>query len=420
MVLGLALTDSEHALYVAENVDPDDFTVLANRLVLDAIKGILDQGRIPDRVLVAQYLRMRGNLDRIGGLSYLASLDEGIPPGASIGSYVRELKSLRARREVYHHCFLAAQRVCFGDPIDDVRSDLISKLESLRNGYHPGHALKRFVDVFGDWPDPIEAIVRMNEDAGMGTGFAELDHAIGGGLRRGEVVVLGARTSIGKTAFACQVAIHAARKGYGVHYHSLEMPAARIMERCLCHLSGVELWKIRKGHLSPDERDSLKRAVDILSGCPIRVADSGAVTVQQIHDAVVEHSPALVVVDYLQLVTPPGHADTRAQEVAEISRALKQMAMKRNVAVLALSQLNRESDKRGGEPSLSDLRESGAIEQDADTVLLLWRNGIPDARERSYEVKLTIAKSRYGPTGKMKLLFCPGLLTFRVMEADGS
>ena len=414
-----AMILSEDVLHeVLTKLKPDDFYLLANRTVYTAITEMFEHSEPVDPISLADHLHSMGELDRIGGMSYLLELGSNSLALASWRHHVEMLRRDSTLRELIS-ASARIQAMAFDAPEDS--RDVVDFAE------------KQIFDVTGrDVQDNSASLSTIMENLyeqlgemaqagesefGIKTGYPSIDNALQG-MRPGQMIVVGARPGVGKTSFALNLCTNAARAGASVVFFSLEMSKIEIAQRLLSAQSGVGLQEIRSAHIQNDQWPELIRGTDELSGLDIMIDDTPGTTVTEIRAKArrMLHGKklGLVVVDYLQLLSPPAgmrRADSRATEVSEMSRGIKIMAKDLECPVIALSQLSRRVTERTGKrPELSDLRESGAIEQDADIVILLDRSMDEEeaARDDRPDMGVTnfiIAKNRSGALGDVPLTF---------------
>lgn len=427
-VLGSILVDDQLYLQVAGVIEPEDFSLDKHRRIFMRMTELRDRNERIDRVTLANELMRIGQLEAVDGLSYLVSLDDGLPSISNIDSYIRIVKEKALLRRI----ILTSQRTierCFaGDeqPDDILASagDEILKLGENRNVdglATPQQIIEGYDGGLSAFLDPSKRI------QGVSTGFLKYDEKTGG-MRPGELIILAARPAMGKTALALNIAMHVALKGgKPVAVFSLEMSKESLLTRLLCAHARVDSQKFRAGFLNQNERRQLQIAASELVEAPLFIDDTASTNIMDIHSKVRRlrqeyQDLGLVVVDYLQLMTAKGRFDSRTQEVSSISRGLKLMSKELEVPILALSQLSRAPDTRQGDhrPQLSDLRESGSIEQDADVVNFIFREEVykPDRTDIKGLAELIIAKQRSGPTGKIKLVFLHALTKFENQLGD--
>src|ERR1051325_11717459 len=418
-VLAAMLLDQDAALKAAELLDDSMFYKEAHRILFRAMVGLTEKGDIIDPVTLREELARRGDLDRVGGMEYIAALIDVVPTAANVENHVRIVRDKAVLRRLGE----AATEI-----IQDVYATHGESSEVLDNAEHRifqvaqfrrSEEFLRLKELI--WPT-MERIEQMQGRAGALTGvpsgFKDLDEMTAG-FQRADLVILAARPSMGKTAFALNVVQHAAiEHSVKVAIFSLEMSKDQLVQRLLCSEGLVDAQRLRRGALRDEDYPKLARAAGLLSSAYIWIDDSAGLTPLAMRSKArrlkAEHDIGLLVVDYLQLMQGPQDIENRQQEVSSISRSLKALAKELDIPVLALSQRSRAPEQRGGEhrkPQLSDLRESGAIEQDADVVCFIYRqefyDGPTDKDGNSIEglAELNVGKKRNGPTGTVQLDF---------------
>ena len=423
-VLGSMLIDAECVKDVVAKLRPADFYLKQNREIFEAISGMFVAGVPIDGLTVMREMERRETYDKTVTASYLAQLMEITPTSANVMEYakiVSEKSLLRAIDDL--SAALHEEAIESGANAQSLLEKAEQRLYEIRNGRKTGgfEQLKYIL------PDTLDHLGELYENGGkcpgLSTGISALDRKING-LKPGNLMILAARPSMGKTALALNIALNAARRmEKAVAVASLEMSKDEVADRILSLESMVELSHLSTGELMEEEWERIAEATVYLSRYPIFVSDDSMTTVADIKAKCrrVENL-GLVVIDYLQLIQSSGantgRNENRQQVVSEMSRMLKLMAKDLNVPVLCLSQLSRANEKRDNKrPMLSDLRESGAIEQDADVVMFLYREGYynEDADEPNL-AECIIAKNRHGETGKVKLQWTPEYTMFSALE----
>jgi replicative DNA helicase len=414
---------------VAGAAEPEDFSLEKHRRIFARMKELYDRGEKIDRLTVANELMKQGQLESVDGLAYLVSLDEGMPEIANLDSYVRIVKDKSALRKMIFTAQKVIDRCLIGEEEPDEilagAEESLLKLGEARSGdqlQSPATIIEQFPGGINAFLDPSRRV------SGLSTGFTKFDEMTGG-LHGGELIILAARPSMGKTALALNVAQHVAthpkvRKPVAVF--SLEMSSASLLTRLLCAGARVDQHKFRAGYLNADERRRLQVGLADLTEAPLFIDDTAGVHLMDIHAKLrrlkVQHGLALVVVDYLQLMSTRGRSENRNQEVSALSRGLKLMAKELDVPFLVLSQLSRASETRVGDhkPQLSDLRDSGSIEQDADLVGFIFREEVykRDREDLKGLADLIIAKQRNGPIGTVPLTFLGQFTRFENRAED--
>ncbi len=428
-VLGSILLDDAVYLQVAGLLQPDDFSLEKHRRIFGRMKDLYERSERIDRVTLADELMRQGQLESVDGLSYLISLDEGLPELANLEGYIRIVKDKSVLRKLIFNAQSVINRCLLGE--DDPDSILSSAEETLlklgeartRDQLSsPAEIIEKFPGGIGAFLDPSQRV------RGLSTGFAKFDEMTGG-LNGGELIIVAARPSMGKTALALNIAQHVAthpRMRKPVAIFSLEMSSSSLLTRLLCAAARVDQHKYRAGFLNQEERRRLQVALADLAEAPLFLDDSAGVNLMDVHSKLrrmkTEHGLNMVVVDYLQLMSSRGRSENRNQEVSAISRGLKLMAKDLDVPFVVLSQLSRASETRPGDhkPILSDLRDSGSIEQDADLVAFIHREEIYKKDDESLKglADLIIAKQRNGPIGTVPLRFLGQFTRFENRAED--
>jgi replicative DNA helicase len=415
-VLGSVLLNDITFLQAAGTIDTGDFSLEKHRRIFARMKDLYDRREKIDRVTVCDELIKRGQLESVDGLAYLVSLDDGLPEISNLDSYVRIVKDKSTLRklifsaqDIINKCLIAEQEP---DEILGAAEESLLKLGEAQSRDHlssPRTIVENFPGGIGAFLDPSQRI------SGLSTGFKKFDEMTSG-LHGGELFILAARPSMGKTALALNIAQHVAmhpmmRKPVAVF--SLEMSSSSLLTRLLCSAARVDQQKYRLGFLNAEERRKLQVALADLTDAPLFLDDTPGVNLMDIHSKLrrmkSEHGLSLVVIDYLQLMSSRGRSENRNQEVSAMSRGLKLMSKDLDVPFVVLSQLSRASETRPGDhkPQLSDLRDSGSIEQDADLVAFIYREEVykRDSEEAKGKADLILAKQRNGPTGTVPLRF---------------
>jgi replicative DNA helicase len=415
-VLGAVLIDPGSWDQIAEIVTESAFYERRHRLIFAAISAMMGEGRPVDAITISQYLQDREQLADAGGLQYLILLANETPSAANVGAYaqiVRDRAMLRdliqVGREIaelaYHPEGRDAQAL-----LDEAEGKVFRLAEGQQRGTEGFTQLKTALPQV---IDRIERIAREKKGiTGLSTGFADLDEKTSG-LHPGQLIIIAGRPSMGKTSFAMNIAEHVACiEKAPVAVFSMEMPTEEIVLRALSSRGRVDQHRLRNGTLGNDDWPRIAHAVGELSTAPLFVDDSAALTPVELRSRARrlkrDHGLALVIVDYLQLMQVPGRADNRVAEISEISRSLKALSKELSIPVIALSQLNRGLENRTEKrPQMADLRESGAIEQDADLILFLYRDEVyfKDKEEVKGIAEVIIGKQRNGPIGSVRMSF---------------
>lgn len=402
----------------AQNV----FYVAAHQHIYDAILGLFGRNVPVDITTLVDQLTSDGALDDVGGASYIAELTGAVPTSANIEYYAKIVLKAALLRRVITTCTNIVGEAYLGEgEVDELLNRAESEIFAI--------AEQRQLNPIYKVSELIEAGLKRIEEqmktkgglTGLATGFKRLDELLSG-LQPSDMVVLAARPSIGKTALALNIAAHVAhRLNKGALLFSLEMSKEQLTQRLLCMEGQVDSGRLRTGFLAKNEFPKLQRAADVLSRSPLYIDDTPNIGVLEIRSKVRRHAAQypvdLVIIDYLQLMTGSTRAENRQVEIADISRSIKGIARELSVPVLAISQLSREAERdEAGTPKLSHLRESGAIEQDADVVMMLSRLPKNESEGRENVIRLDIAKQRNGPTGRIELLFEKNIQRFRNLD----
>ncbi len=439
-LLGSILLDNAALNVVGGMLRPEDLFADGHRLIFQQIVSLSEKNRTVDVVTLSDELKKTGMLDKAGGIVYLAGLSDGVPVGdyAFVLNYARIIKEksilrrlINASSNVMSRAFEASE-----DPevlIDDAQRQIYEIAgEKTQSGF------LGIRDIVKSSFGTIDVLLdRGQRVTGVETGFTDLD-TMTSGLQPGELIIVAARPSLGKTALAMNIAAYAAMKGKSVGMFSLEMSKESLVIRLLCSEARVDSHKLRTGFSSKTDWGKMTEALGKLAEAPLFIEDTPSLSVLQIRakarQLAHERGLDLLIIDYLQLATGHGRFENRTQEVSYISRNLKAIAKELNIPVLALSQLSRASEARGkeggGPPQLFHLRESGSIEQDADVVIFIHRDRkrVTEAEEfdpsAGIETKLIIGKQRNGPTGEVNVVFQKSFVRFEngplEREPDGN
>ncbi|MEW5322042.1 replicative DNA helicase [Geobacillus thermoleovorans] len=412
-VLGAVFLDPTALTLASERLIPEDFYRAAHQKIFHAMLRVADKGEPVDLVTVTAELAALEQLEEVGGVSYLSELADSVPTAANVEYYARivEEKSL-LRRLIRTATSIAQDGYTREDEIDVLLDEAERKIMEVSQRKHSG-AFKNIKDVLIQTYDNIEMLHNRNGDiTGIPTGFTELDRMTSG-FQRSDLIIVAARPSVGKTAFALNIAQNVATKtSENVAIFSLEMSAQQLVMRMLCAEGNINAQNLRTGKLTPEDWGKLTMAMGSLSNAGIYIDDTPSIRVSDIRAKCrrlkQESGLGMVVIDYLQLIQGSGrNRENRQQEVSEISRSLKALARELEVPVIALSQLSRSVEQRQDKrPMMSDLRESGSIEQDADIVAFLYRDDYYNKdSENKNIIEIIIAKQRNGPVGTVQLAF---------------
>jgi replicative DNA helicase len=411
-LLGAILVDDKALPLVQDVASAEDFYVEAHRAIFEAMVELSGRGVTIDAVTLAESLKQRGQFDRIGGAAYLDQLIDVVP----VAAHVEEHAMIVREKAIVRRLILACSQVV-SDAFQDY-GDLDSFLDGAEQGIfevsrqryrtETSHVRRTVKEVFTE----LDALSQSSREVtGVVTGFGRLD-SITAGLQPSDLIIIAGRPSVGKTSFVLNVLTNAAGAGKTpVALFSLEMSRQQIVRRILASEAGIPATKLRTAHgLSQDDWTRLFMAADRVNKFEMYLDDSPLLTVAQLRGKVrrlkLQHGIGMIAVDYLQLMRPTRSFDSREREIAEISRNLKALAKELDIPVLALSQLSRDVEKRQDKrPVLADLRESGAIEQDADIVMFLHDPNPQQVDRVHRQVELVVAKHRNGPTANIPLVF---------------
>ena len=430
-VLGSVLLDDTLFPQVAGVVDGGDFNVEKHRRIFLRMVDLHARGERIEYLTLVNELEKHTQLESVDGIAYVSSLTDGLPRLDSIDSYLKIVKD----KSLLRHLIFTAQNI-INNCIEggEEAEDLIAEAESavmrvgdaqLRSGLsNPRQIVEDYAGGVGAFLDPSKRV------RGLSTSFLEFDERTTG-LHAGELIVLAGRPAMGKTALALNIAQHVAsahpdKPGRPVAIFSLEMSKESLLTRMLCAAARVDSHRFRGGYLNQQERRRLSAALSQLVDAKLFIDDSGGTTMMDISAKCrrlkSEHGLTLIIVDYMQLMSVKGRYDSRVQEISALTRGLKLLAKDLGVPVIALSQLSRAPEIRTGDhrPQLSDLRESGSIEQDADLVGFIFREEVykPDREDLHGVAELIIGKQRNGPTGKIKLAFLHKYVKFENLSED--
>lgn len=421
-VLGAILLDNDALVRVMDSLAPDDFYKESHRIIYQTMLECFDRNDPVDLITLSNLLKAKGKLDAAGGTDYLTLLVEEVPTAANAPYYARIVRQKALLRRLIRRTSEILNR-CYEDPPDV--EQFLDEVEKAIFEVGQDRTRKSFFplrEVIHSSLEDIEKLYRRKSMiTGVPSGFVDLD-ALTSGFQPADLIVIAARPSMGKTAFCLDVARYAAVvENIPVALFSLEMSKEQIALRLMCAEAQVDASKLRRGMLKQSDLDRLATAAGVLAESPIFVDDTPAISAMEMRAKArrlkAEKDVGLIIVDYLQLMRGrQGPERSREQEISEISRSLKALAKELNVPVIALSQLNRRVEERGDKiPQLSDLRESGAIEQDADLILFIYRDEVynksPDNPKRG-TADIIVGKHRNGPTGKITLTFLPQFACF--------
>lgn len=416
-VLGSVFVNAECLGTVAENLKEDEFYLPQHKSIFSAMVALYERGEPVDIVTVSTELG--DNLTAIGGYNYLANLAISLPTTENLKAYIKIVKDLAVRRSLYKAGDIIANN-SFNESNDI--SSLLDNAEQLVSGIIQQKTSSGIAHVSDVMVDTFECIEKNSKNrgkiSGVSTGLRDLDN-LTKGLQPSDLIILAARPAMGKSSLAMNIAQHVAiREEKTVAVFNLEMSAAQLGNRIIWSEAHIDGDKIRSGNLDGDDWPQIARIIGRVSRSPLYIDDTPGINVTTIRSKCrklkLEHGLGLVVIDYLQLMKSGMRTDSRQQEIADISRSLKILAKELNVPIIALSQLSRATTSRtGNKPQLSDLRESGAIEQDADIVMFIHRPGYYDETVENKDLaELIVAKHRNGPTETIPLMWNGETTTF--------
>ncbi len=418
-VLGAMLLDDEALFIATKMLGVEDFYMLGHGDIFEAMRSLFSENKPVDHITLSDELNSRGQLDAVGGVSYLAELSNAVGLVAHVKSYCEIVKEKSILRQLIHN-----SNITLEDAFQEQKEAAVILNEAEQNIFHLSQkqmekGLRHIGGIVG------EAFTKMQELSqkaggltGITTGFVDLDQSLSG-LQASDLILLAARPSMGKTALGINIATNAAIRGKGkVAIFSLEMSDLQLSQRIISSLAKVNLQKIISGNLESKDWQQVAEAAAAIRGLDIFIDDTSGISLTELRSKCrrlkIEQGLDLIVIDYLQLMSSDGRQESRQQEISTISRGLKALAKEIECPVLALSQLSRLPETRADKhPMLSDLRDSGAIEQDADVVMFIYREDYYNEKsELSNIAEIIIAKHRNGPTGSVQMVFLPEITTF--------
>lgn len=388
----------------------EDFSVEANRRIFKAAMAIYEAGHAVNRVALADHLNAGGQLESVGGVSGLMAISEDVPRIVNVEGYARIVREKAVQRRAIMRLWQTIERISIDGEAGLAQAE--QTLAQIADDSQPRDRQFRRPEEVMLASGSIEAFFQ--QPPGLSTPLPSLNRKISG-LRPAQLILVAARPGVGKTALAMQIAEHAARKGAGVAFFSLEMSAEELLHRTICARASVNQHCVRQGLMDANDSRLLAAAAGKIAPLPIHIDDSARCTVASIGAAVrrlrARSEIGLVIVDYLQLIQTTGRPENRVNEIAQISRGLKLVAKEQQLPVIALCQLNRGSEHEKRRPTLTDLRDGGTLEQDADVVLAIHASG-KDPQPNGYDCELLVLKQRNGPRGSIPLFFDTELTSF--------
>ncbi len=425
-VLGAMLKDAEAVHRAAEDLKAEDFFQAEHQEIFSAMNELYMARKPVDLVTVDAELSRRGSLEGIGGTVYLMRLSAAVPTTVNVYAYIEIVREKSVLRKMIGAC-QSIMRECYEqqNPLPEILAHAEKSIFDLAMNRTSGETLKPVREVLLRTYEQIEELSRNKGGiSGVPTGFTDLDNLLTG-LHGGEFIVIGARPAMGKTSFAMNVAAHASvAKGKTVAVFSLEMPREQIVMRMLCSEARVDMQKVRKGSLKDEDWIKLATALGPISNAPMYLDDTAGLSPNMLRSRcrrlMMDHGLDLILIDYLGLMHGDSRVESRQLEVAEISRQMKAIALEMKIPVICCAQLSRANKERVDKrPMLSDLRDSGSIEQDADVVLFLHREEYynPDTEDKNI-AEVIIAKQRSGPLGTVKLAWLSEYTTFATLARE--
>lgn len=413
-ILGAILIDKDAIVEVADILSANCFYDSTHQVIFETALELYEE-RIPiDLVTMAERMKQKKKLEKIGGRTYLAKLVNSVPTSAHAVSYAQIVKDLYTKRELAGASATISE-VAFNEEVN--ADEALDKAEQEIFSLSQQHLKKIPTSLREALAESFDRLDELQKRAdglrGVPSGFQDLDDYLAG-FQDSNMIILAARPGIGKTAWALNIARHVSvEKKLPACFFSLEMSKEELVDRLLVRQADIDAWKMKTGQLDDKDLSSLSEAMGVLAEAPLYIDDTPGLNILQIRTKArrlqIEKGLDLIIVDYLQLMHSRRRWDSRVQEVSDISQGLKNLARELKVPVLALSQLSRAVEQRGGNrPRLADLRESGSIEQDADVVMFLYR----DDEENREVVNCDIAKHRNGPVGQFELYFNPKKVSF--------
>ncbi len=424
-MLGSLLIDKNAIFKVSDILVSEDFYTPTHERIYDAILTLYERHQPIDVLSVTNLLKEKGQLKDVGGSGYLADLTNQVTTASHVDHYAKIVKEKKVLRDLIKASAQITEDVFIPDQnVEDLLDEVEQKILAISQKTLPQNFLALKDELAGAYERISKLHAGGNNLRGIPTGFTKLDNLLSG-LQKSELIILGARPSVGKTSLALDIARNAALAGHIVGFFSLEMAREEIMDRVIAAQSNIHLFRLRVGRIHDDgEFQMIQAALDKLSSVKLFIDDSPSLNILQMRSMArrlqVEHGLDLLLIDYLQLIKPRTNGDNVVQQITEISRGLKSLARELKVPVVALSQLSRGIEQRDHKtPRLSDLRDSGSIEQDADVVMFISRKDKAEAELSPEEANLTkiiVAKHRNGPTGEVELNFDWERATFKNID----
>jgi len=421
-LLGSFLIDKDALIEVSQLVKPSYFYNDKNRLVFEAILSLYENRQPIDIVTVSNQLKKKKALKKIGGRTYLTKLVNKTPTSAHVKSYAQIIKDNYTKRQLIS---MASKMVEKSFDDSGEAADILEQAEKKLFGLSQKHLARNFITIKDALAESFDRLDELHKAAsgirGVPTGFKDIDNCLAG-MQASNLLILAGRPGLGKTSLALNIAQHATvEEKIPIGFFSLEMSKEELVDRLLVSEADIDAWRLKTGKLSDDDFSQLSDAMGVLAEAPFFIDDTPGISLAELRTKArrlqVEENIKLIFVDYLQLIHGSRNTESRVQEVSEISQGLKNLARELRIPVLALSQLSRAVEHRGSNrPQLADLRESGAIEQDADVVMFIYR----EDEENLDNLKLSVAKHRNGPLRTIDLRFRGDRIRFYSMDKKHS
>ncbi len=423
-VLGALMLDKDAIIKVTDILKTEDFYRGVHQIIYTAMLELFEKNEPIDLLSLNNCLKHKKQLKDVGGNSYLTELVNSIPTAAHVAHYAKIVKNKKVLRDLIDHSHQIIE-ASYQEPDDT--ENLVDEAEQKIFNISQKAASQRFTRVKETLEQAFERIDKLHRGEtptrGISSGFVDLDNIISG-FQKSDMIILAARPSLGKTTLALDFARHIAiREKIPVAIFSLEMSKEQLVDRLICAQAGVDSWRMRTGRLSgEDDFQRIQKALDDLSVTPIFIDDTPSPTIMQMRTMArrlqAQNKIGLIIIDYLQLIQPRNSYESPVQQTTEISRNLKTLSRELNVPVLALSQLSRAVESRSPAiPKLSDLRESGSLEQDSDVVMFIYREDKDKINtEKKNIAEVIVAKHRNGPTGRAELFFNESQVSFKNLE----
>lgn len=423
-VLGCLMLDNDAIIKIGDLIIPEDFYDTRHKIIYQSMLELFEKNISIDILTVSNKLEEKKSLDSISGSSYLTQLVNGVPSAANVVYYANIVRKKGTLRRLIQSAG-EITNIAFGE--DGEVEQILDTAEQKLFAVSQKHLKQNFIPISAILHETFERIDELHREKGklrgVPSGFVDLDKLLGG-LQKSDLIILAARPAMGKTALALDIMRSVAvRSKTPVGMFSLEMSKDQLVDRLLSAESNIDFFKIRTGHLNDDDFDKLNVGMGTLSEAPIFIDDTAGSNIMEIRTKArrlqSEHNIGMIIVDYLQLMAGNKNTDNRVQEVSEISRSLKILARELNVPVIALSQLSRNLENRPDKvPQLSDLRESGSIEQDADVVMFIHREDMYRGKDssRPHIAEIHVKKHRNGPTGQIDLYFDGERTSFKNLD----